>query len=150
MGNLSMRNDEWISDDKIPDPEGLNPKGWITIVRPLSPRKKTKGGIILPDKLTDDIQYLTTVGRVLAIGPLAFTSDDLQTPEFDEEGHITGKRYEPWYQVGDYVTYAKFAGAKRIFKGVKLIFLSREIEVLDVVQDPHDIDSMYNLGTSEF
>ena len=146
MSNLSKRNDDWITDEKVPDPEGLNPKGWITIVRPLSPRKTTKGGIIIPDQLQDDIQYLTTVGKVLAIGPLAFTQDDLLEPVIDPEGYIVGHKFNPWYQVGDYVTYAKYAGAKRIYKGVKLLFLARDTEVLDVISDPHDIDSMYNLG----
>lgn len=141
----SLKNDEWISSADVPDPEGLSPKGWMLVIRPLSARKVTKGGIIIPDSTKDDMQYLTTVGRVLAMGPLSYTHSDLLEPIIQDSGEISGYRYSPWCQVGDYVTYAKYAGAKRVFKGVKLLFMADK-EILDVVPDPHDIDPLYNLG----
>ena len=68
----SILNDDWLSESNIPDPSPL-PKipGYRLLIRPVPIRSKTKGGILLPDKAKDDMKYLTTVGRVLAVGDLA-------------------------------------------------------------------------------
>lgn len=144
---VSKQNDEWVSDNEAPDPTGIRPVGWRIVVRPVAIREKTKGGIIIPGKLKDDLAYLTTVGKVLAIGPLAYTRDDLLEPVVDAEGFITGHKVRPWCKVGDYVTYGKYAGAKRVFRGVKILLINDD-EVIDVVDTPDDIDPNFNLSSA--
>ena len=69
----AMQNSSWISDDDTIDPDILPElPGYHVLVRPISIKEKTKGGILLPGSVKDDISYLTTVGRVLKIGDLAY------------------------------------------------------------------------------
>ena len=52
-------NDQWITDNEVSDPAVLPEiPGYHILIRPLSVRSETKGGIIMPDSLKDDIQYL--------------------------------------------------------------------------------------------
>ena len=65
MGN-ALKNDEWIDiEDEVSDPTNLPElPGFHVLVRPVSVKSKTKGGIFIPDSTKDDISYLTTVGEV--------------------------------------------------------------------------------------
>jgi hypothetical protein len=75
----AVKNDEWITDAEVPDPEVLPEiPGYNILVRPVSVKSETKGGIILPDSLKSDMAYLTTVGRVLRVGNLAYADDKFQ------------------------------------------------------------------------
>ena len=126
-------NDEWISDVEVPDPEPLPQiPGYRLLIRPVPIRSKTKGGIILPDKAKDDMKYLTTVGRVLAVGDLSYE---------DENKFPKG----PWCKPGDYVCYGKHTGAKFLYKGVRLI-MCYDDEITMVVDDPSNLDPMFNLS----
>ena len=73
-----MKNDQWISNEKeIPDPDVLpHLPGYNVLIRPVSVKGVTKGGILLPDSTTSDMAYLTTVGRVVAVGELAYIDKD--------------------------------------------------------------------------
>lgn len=129
----SVMNDQWISADEAPDPAVL-PRipGFHILVRPVSVKKETKGGIILPDSTVSDISYLTTVGKVLALGETAYD---------DEEKFPKG----PWCSVGDYVCYGKHSGQKFFYKGVRLILLFDD-QISMVVEDPKELDPTYNLS----
>ena len=73
----AMPNDTWITENEVPDPEVLPElPGYHVLVRPVTIKAKTKGGIILPERARDDIAYLTTVGRVLKVGTLAYEDKD--------------------------------------------------------------------------
>lgn len=132
MGN-AMKNDEWISAEEQPDPEVL-PKipGYHVLIRPVSVKAETKGGIILPDSTKNDIAYLTTVGKVLSIGDTAYE---------DKEKFPNG----PWCSVGDYVCYGKHTGQKFFYKGVRMILLFDD-QISMVVEDPKDLDPTFNLS----
>jgi len=87
----AVTNDQWITDDKIKDPSPLPTiPNYRILIRPVAIRSTTKGGIILPDKARDDVQYLTTVGRVVLLGDLSYQ---------DKERFPKG----PWCNEGDYV-----------------------------------------------
>ena len=61
LGN-AIKNDMWITEDEIPDPSPLPElPGYHILVRPISVKGVTKGGIVLPDSTKDDMAYLTTV-----------------------------------------------------------------------------------------
>ena len=130
----AIKNDLWITDvEETPDPSPL-PKlpGFHVLVRPVSVKSVTKGGIIIPDSTKDDMAYLTTVAQVIAMGDLAYRD----TSKFPDG---------TWCNVGDYVCYGKHAGTKMVYKGVKLILLFDD-QVIMQVEDPKDLDPTFNLG----
>jgi co-chaperonin GroES (HSP10) len=106
--------------------------GYHILVRPVSVKSKTKGGLLLPDSVKDDVAYLTTVGKVLSIGDLAYK---------DEDKFSNGK----WCDVGDYVCYARHAGQKLYYKGVRLLLLFDD-QVMMKVDEPTNLDMTYNLS----
>ena len=74
----ALKNDLWITDpEEKPDPSPLpDQSGYHVLVRPVSVKSKTKGGIFIPDSTREDMSYLTTVGQVLAMGDLAYCEKD--------------------------------------------------------------------------
>ena len=100
----AIKNDLWNSaPEEVEDPEVLPElPGFNILVRPVSVKSQTKGGILLPDSTKDDMSYLTTVGKVLALGNLAY---------LDKDKFPTGA----WCNVGDHVCYGKHAGTKLFY-----------------------------------
>lgn len=129
----AVNNNEWIENEDKPDPEVLpHLPGYHILVRPVSVKSKTKGGLLLPDSVKDDVAYLTTVGKVLSIGDLAYK---------DKDKFPNGK----WCDVGDYVCYARHAGQKLYYKGVRLLLLFDD-QVMMKVDEPTNLDMTYNLA----
>ena len=130
----SIKNNLWITDpEEVDDPEVLPElPGFHVLVRPVSVKSQTKGGILLPDSTKDDISYLTTVGKVVALGDLAY---------LDKDKFPAGA----WCNIGDYVCYGKHAGTKLFYKGVRLILLFDD-QITMRVEDPKDLDPTFNLG----
>ena len=128
----ALKNDMWISQEETPDPDVLpEVPGYHVLIRPVSVKEKTKGGILIPDSTREDMSYLTTVGRVLAVGNLAYK---------DLDKFPNGK----WCDVGDYVCYGKHAGQKLYYKATRLILLFDD-QVILKVEDPKDLDPTFNL-----
>ena len=132
MGN-SIKNDLWITDEEeVADPDVLPElPGYHVLIRPVSVKSKTKGGIFIPDSTRDDMSYLTTVGRVIAVGDLAY---------MDKNKFPTGA----WCKIGDYVSYGKHLGTKLFYKGVRFILLFDD-QITMRVQDAKDLDPTFNL-----
>ena len=129
----AVNNNEWIENEVKADPEVLpSLPGYHILVRPVSVKSKTKGGLLLPDSVKDDVAYLTTVGKVLSIGDLAYK---------DKDKFPNGK----WCDVGDYVCYARHAGQKLYYKGVRLLLLFDD-QVMMKVDEPTNLDMTYNLA----
>jgi len=130
----TIKNDMWITEDieDVVTPDVLPElPGFHVLVRPVSIKEKTKGGILLPNSTKDDMSYLTTIGEVIKIGDLAYGDKD----KFPKG---------PWCQLGDYVCYAKHAGQKIQYKNVKMILLYDD-QVIMKVQDPKFLDPTFNL-----
>jgi len=132
-----IKNDLWITDDDQKDP-GVLPDlpGYHILVRPISIKETTKGGILLPDSTREDISYLTTVGRVLKLGELAYQDPD----KFPNGG---------WCKKNDYIAYGKHVGQKLFYKGVRLLLLFDD-QVIMKVEDPTDLDPTFNLTKGSF
>ena len=132
MGN-SIKNDLWITDEEeVKDPDVLPElPGYHVLIRPVSVKSKTKGGIFIPDSTRDDMSYLTTVGRVVLVGDLAY---------MDKNKFPTGA----WCKIGDYVSYGKHLGTKLFYKGVRFILLFDD-QITMRVQDAKDLDPTFNL-----
>ena len=129
----TILNNAWNTKEATPDPNVLPlVPGYHILVRPVSVKAETKGGIILPDSTKEDIAYLTTVGKVLRVGRDAYT---------DKSRYPNGA----WCQEGDYVCYGKHSGQKFLYKGVRMILLLDD-QITMVVDDPKELDPTYNLS----
>lgn len=116
----------WATDSDVDDPLGgvlPEPVGWRILVRPMQPREKTEGGVIVPDQARDNQAKIQTVGRILAVGPQAWSREDMGGP---------------WAKVGDYVLFGKWAGQRFECDGVKLVILNDD-EITAVVPKPEVI-----------
>ncbi len=90
------------------------PMGWKILIQPNQIKQQTKGGIILPSKAQENEAYLTAHGEVVSIGELAYR----------ERGTGDSWRISNKPQVGDKVTYGKYAGQKLVINGVRLLLLN--------------------------
>lgn len=90
-------------DDAFPPVEpGVQPFGSRVVVQIRSPKKKTKGGIILTEDAKDTEMWNTQVAKVITVGELAFKNRNTQEPW--PEGS--------WCQPGDFVRVPKYGGDK--------------------------------------
>ena len=79
---------------------GIQPFGSRVLVQIRSPKQKTASGIIIDRGSKDTERWNTQVGKILAVGPLAFKNRN--TMESWPEGS--------WCKEGDYVRVAKYGG----------------------------------------
>lgn len=88
-------------DEAFPpcDP-GVEPFGSRVLVQVRTPKKETKGGIILVQEARDTEMANTQVAKVLTLGPLAFRKRDTAEPW--AEGI--------WCKPGDFVRIPRFGG----------------------------------------
>ncbi|MEN9419832.1 MAG: Chaperonin 10 Kd subunit [Pseudomonadota bacterium] len=78
----------------------VSPFGSRVLVQFRTPKKVTKGGIILTDDVRETEHYNTQVAKVLAVGPLAFHNREKMT--LWPEG--------AWCAPGDFVRVPKYGG----------------------------------------
>ena len=130
----TIKNDMWITNKEDKDTPDVLPElpGFHVLVRPVSVKEKTKGGILIPNSTKEDMSYLTTVGKVIKICDLAYNDTD----KFPKG---------PWCKEGDYICYAKHAGQKIQYKEVKMILLYDD-QVIMKVEDPKYLDPTFNLS----
>ena len=130
----AIKNDMWITNEEEEATPDVLPElpGFHVLVRPVTIKEKTKGGILLPNSTKEDMSYLTTVGKVIKVGELAYNDTD----KFSKG---------PWCTLGDYVCYAKHAGQKIQYKNVKMLLLYDD-QVILKVQDPKYLDPTFNLS----
>lgn len=88
-------------DEAFPpaDP-GIAPLGSRILLQIRSPKKKTRGGIILTDDVRETEHYNTQIAKVIATGSLAFKNRNTQ--ELWPEG--------AWAHPGDFVRVPKYGG----------------------------------------
>ncbi len=79
---------------------GVQPFGSRVLVQIRTPRKITKGGIILATDTKDTEKWNTQVAKVISIGPLAFKNRDTQQTWPEGE----------WCHSGDFVRVPKYGG----------------------------------------
>ena len=130
----SVKASDWVTDkDETIDKKTLPIlPGYHILVQPVTVKQKTKGGILLPDSVKDDVAYLTTVAKVLKLGDLAY-KDEAKFP------------LGPWCEEDDYICFGKFNGQKFVYKGAKLLLLFDD-QVIMKVEDPAYLDTTYNLS----
>lgn len=119
-GKLSPNNLTESVLDRIP-----RPTGWRIILLPYRGAEKTKGGIVLADQTRERSQLTTVCAYVLRVGPLAYR-DEAKFPD------------GPWCKEGDWVVFARYAGARIGIDGGEIRILNDD-EILAVINDPEDI-----------
>ena len=100
------------------------PTGWRLLVLPFTPKEKTKGGILFSQEQLDKARIATTCGYVLKMGDLAYKDKN----KFDK----------PWCKVGDWVMFARYAGARLPIEGGEVRILNDD-EVLGTIGDPESV-----------
>lgn len=111
--------------DVVNDPNRPRPIFWRVLVQPNVAQSVSKGGIALPDDTRDSQDILNYIGRIVAMGKLAYTHARLQ-----------GEDDMP--KVGDWVIYGRYAGQMLSYKGVKLLMINDD-EVLGIAPDPDSL-----------
>ena len=79
---------------------GAKPYGDRVLVQLRNAKRVSDGGIVLPSETRDQEKWLTTVARLIAVGPLAFKDRNTLTPW--PEG--------TWAAVGQYIRVPKWGG----------------------------------------
>lgn len=108
--------------DRLPQPTG-----WRLLLLPFQGRKKTEGGILLPDEAREREQVATVCGYVLRVGPLAY-----------QDPNKFGEDAEPWCKEGDWVIFGRYAGSRFKIEGGEVRLLNDD-EVLARIGSPDDI-----------
>lgn len=122
-----VKDKQWATPETVEDPETLpNVKGWNILIRPYKGPEKV-GSLYLPDSTRDDVEFLSNVGQVKAIGSEAWSGR------------------EPWCEVGDWVVWGRHQGVRLRYDGVTFVLLQDEL-VLFVVDDPKKISIENNLA----
>lgn len=80
---------------------GAKPFGSGVLIQLRTPRKFSTAGIALPEQTQDQEKWMTTIGRVISTGPLAFKDRDDPSRDWPEG---------VWAKVGDYVRCPKWGG----------------------------------------
>lgn len=116
---------------------GIRPFGSRVLVQLRCAKEQTDGRIILTKETREAVQWNQQVGKIRAIGPLAFKSRDTQNPWPEGE----------WAQVGQFVRVPKYGGdrwERPIVEGdmdnTALFILVNDLDLLGAVTcDPRDI-----------
>lgn len=78
----------WSNEANTPlPPESVIGPAWFNriLVMPMSPPRKTAGGILLTEDYIHSQTYLSYVGRIVSVGRKAFKSKRFQALGFDDE-----------------------------------------------------------------
>ena len=137
LGLQDKYEEEKKQETRAPEKEPLNPEniqpvvdqlpepsGWRILVLPFTPKEKTKGGILFSQEQLDKARIATTCGYVLKMGDLAYADKD--------------KFNKPWCKIGDWVMFARYAGARLPIEGGEVRILNDD-EVLGTIGDPESV-----------
>lgn len=106
------------------------PTGWRLLVKMAEPKRKTAGGVYMPDVSVEAEEYLVYIGKVLRMGPLCYSPE---RPAF--EGGA------PWCKVGDWIAFGQHAGQAIEIFGERFKILNDD-SVMAVIPEP-DIIKIY-------
>ena len=117
------------SEGSVTKAELPKPLNWKVLVQPNQVNMKTKGGLYLAPISKDNEEYLTSHGRIAAMGDLAYRDRDTGEAQ---------KTLSP--QVNDRVTYGKYAGQKITINGVKFLLLNDD-ELTSIIPEEAEISA---------
>lgn len=105
-------------EEAFPEVEpGRKPLGHNILVQVRQPKTRTKGGILLSSNARDTEHYNTRVAKVVALGPLCFTSSKTILDEHDQPiMHSVAWPEGKWFDVGDFVEIPQYGGQRFVAK----------------------------------
>jgi co-chaperonin GroES (HSP10) len=127
MTDLPMMNDnvDWLNPEDMDVPQDIPPPFlWRICVMPVQPKKVSKGGIFLPVAAQDAEGHLQIIGKVVAIGPLAFRSFKYASGPRDYWRILTGRRVSWAPKVGDWVVYGRYTGQRCEYQNLRLVIMN--------------------------
>lgn len=122
-----------LREEALPIP--FTPLYWRVLIE-IDEVEETYGEsrIVIPESTRKDEEYLTYVGRVVAIGDLAFQAETRAKLCLKDDGNNP--------EVGDYVVFYKNAGTRfRTIEGRLFVLLS-DTEIWGVTDDPKRLDCL--------
>ena len=106
--------------DRLPQPTG-----WRILILPFQGKKKSTGGIVIPDQVRERESLATVCGYVLRMGPDCYA---------DQSKFPAG----PWCKQGDWVIFGRYAGSRFKIEGGEVRLINDD-EILATISDPNDI-----------
>ena len=97
----------------------IEPVGHRVLVKPKKVEEKTAGGLYLPQQAQESEQYATEEGELVAVGRQAWKAFD---------------NGMPWAEVGNIVTFAKYAG-KVVEIGKEKYRLMNDEDIYGIVRE---------------
>jgi co-chaperonin GroES (HSP10) len=129
-------NADWANPEGTEAPAGLPvPALWRILVMPVQPTKKTASGIVIPVQAQDAEEHLQVVGKIVALGPLAYRSFKLAAGPLDYLRILCGMRVAWAPQVGDWIVYGRYTGQRLEYRDRRLIVMNDD-EIIAQVADP--------------
>lgn len=107
----------------------MTPLNWRVLILPKKPPEKI-GSIAIDDGTQEREEYLTHLGRVVAMGPLAFKSRTAGGLNLAEDAGVP--------KPGDWVLYGHTAGIRFRLMDSQIVVLLADTEILAVTQRPED------------
>jgi len=104
-----------MSEEQVVNKSGIEPTGGHLLVFPNKVEEKTAGGIIMPEAVRDKEQQAATIGTLIAVGSGAWLDLD--------DGL-------PWAEVGDKISYSRYAGVAMEGKDFRDYVLINDNDVL--------------------
>lgn len=128
-----------LAKASTPIPEGLpEPALYRMHVMPVQARTETKGGIMLPDETIDVQKWVHALGRVVGLGPLAFTSPTLLE---------MGLKPEMCPKIGDYILFSPRGPWRFTYRGVTILSMNDDQFYARVDPDRLDGYSFHGIET---
>ena len=108
---------------------GLKPTEYNVLIKPKQAKKKTSGGLLLPEDVTQKDGFAQTRGVIVAIGPMAFEFEDWPKGRDDEKPKI-----------GDTVYFARYAGASSVYDGEddNKYWIIKDRDILGIIESKED------------
>lgn len=123
----------WLNPEDAEIPADLpQPRMWRVLVLPVQPKRVSRGGILLPTEAQDNEAHLQVIGKVAAMGPLAFRSFKHCADVWDCLRVVVGLRVRNAPKVGDWVGYSRYAGDRMEYKSVRLVVMNDDTLLLDL------------------
>lgn len=122
------------SEDRVFDPSKLpdgalerlpQPTGWRILILPYQGKKRSDGGVFIPDQVRERESLATVCGYVLKMGPDCYN---------DPAKYTAGA----WCKPGDWVIFGRYAGSRFKIEGGEVRLLNDD-EILAKISDPDDI-----------
>ena len=126
---------------KHPEKLPIRPMIWQVIVEPQKPREMSASGIVVPPSAQEVAEVQTTIGTVLALGPLAFTGKSQSGADmarFSEHIKV------PTDLIGQTVLYQRYTGLVVKFKNGRKMLVLDDTNLMCDVPFPDEILFYYD------